>query len=166
MPTKKKVDANQEPIVIATDVLNVIQDAVKPLPKHVLDRLEQGRTSRTQILDGSQLEQHAHLTPYAYTEVTMHFTNEDDVVRCARMLQWSDERMRARTDPVILWKWKESYRHGMTMEFSVAWYSKEYFEARKDAFKDTSHAGYYGTFGLKPKDIKIKHVICQPGGNA
>jgi hypothetical protein len=155
----RKTDANTEKIVLATDVLNVIQDEVKPLPKHVLERLIQGRTQRTQILDGSALEQHDHLEPYAFTVVKMNFTHEDDVIRCARMLQWSDERMRARTDPVILWAWKESYRDKMLMEFSVAWYSKDYFEARKDAFQDTSHASYYSKFGLSPKDIKTEHVL-------
>ncbi len=153
MPTRKKVDANEEKIVLATDLLNVLQDEVKPLPKHVMDRLIAGRTERTQILDGSTLEQHSQLKPYALTHVKMQFTNEDDVIRCARMLQWSDERMRARTDPVILWAWQLSYRDGMAMEFSVAWYSKEYFEARKHAFKDSSHSSYYSKFGLKPEDI-------------
>jgi len=162
MPTKKKVDANQEKIVLATDPLNVLQEEVKPLPKRVLERLIKGRIERTQILDGSALEQHDHLKAYAYTVVKMKFTNEDDIIRCARMLQWSDERMRARTDPVILWKWQESYREGMIMEFSVAWYSKEYFEARKNAFKDASHASYYSKFGLKPADIKTKHVLASP----
>lgn len=155
----KKQNANEEKIILASDVLNVLQDEVKPLPRHVLERLEKGRTERTQILDGSMLEQHSHLKPYALTHVKMTFTNEDDVIRCARMLQWSDERMRSRTDPVILWAWQISYREGMTMEFSVAWYSKEYFEARKDAFKDTTHANYYSKFGLAPKDIKTKHVV-------
>lgn len=159
MTTKKKSDANGEKIVIATDVLNVLQDEVKPLPSHVMERLFKGRTERTQILDGSLLEQHDHLIPYAKTMVKMEFSNEDDIIRCARMLQWSDERMRSRTDPVILWGWQESYREGMKMEFSVVWYSKEYFEARKHAFKDTTHASYYSKFGLKPTDIKTRHVI-------
>ena len=149
--------ANDEPIVIATDVLNVISDEVKPLPEHVLKNLAAGRTTRTQILDGSLLEQHDHLVPYAYTHVTMTFTHEDDVIRCARMLQWSDERMRARTNPVIMWAWKESYRDKMTVEFSVAWYSEEFFNERKSAFLDNHHASYYSKFGLKPADIKTRH---------
>lgn len=151
--------ANQEHIVIDTDVLNVLSDEVKPLPPHVLEKLIQGRTSRTQILDGSMLEQHTNLVPYAYTHVSMTFSNEDDIVRCARMLQWSDERMRARTDPKIMWNWKQSYRDGMTIEFSVGWYSEEFFEERKDAFMDASHASYYARFGLKPSDVKTRHEI-------
>jgi hypothetical protein len=161
MAKSKVAMANEEPIVIATDMLNVLPDPVKPLPEHVLRKLAEGKKTKTQFLDGSMLEQHDHLKPYSLTHVTMTFVNEEDIVRCARMLQWSDERMRARTDPIILWKWKEAYRDNMTVEFAVAWYTEAFFNERKDAFLDTQHASYYSTFGLKPADIKIRHEICQ-----
>lgn len=153
------MDANNERIVMGTDVLNVIQDEVKPLPDHVLEKVFRGREEKTQILDGSLLEQHEGLEPYAYTHVTMTFDNEDDLIRCLRLLQWSDERMRARTEPSILWAWQMSYRKGMTVEFSVAWFGKEFFEERKDQFTDESHASYYKKFGLTVEDIKTRHEI-------
>jgi hypothetical protein len=138
---------------------SMITNEVKPLPDHVLAKLEAGRTVRTQILDGSMLEQHENLVPYAYTHVKMSFKDEADVIRCARMLHWSDERMRARTEPMIMWAWRRSYREKMTVEFTVGWYSEEFFNARKDAFLDTQHSSYYSKFGLTPMDIKTRNEI-------
>lgn len=151
--------ANTERMVMGADPLNVIADVVEPLPPHVLERLKKGRKQRTQVLDGSMLPQHAGRTPYALTHVTMTFDNEDDVVRCARLLQWSDARMRACDDAKIMWEWKQSFREGMTLEFSVGWYSKEFFEERRGAFRDKAHASYYGKFGLQPSDIKTRHEL-------
>ena len=151
--------ANTEKLRISTDPLNVIGYEVAPLPPHVMEAVARGRAERTQLLDGSMLPQHEGLKRYAYTHVHMDFDNEDDLIRCVRMLQWSDERMRSRTDPMILWEWTRSYRHGMSVEFTVAWYSKDFFDERKNAFMDPQHASYYSSFGLKPSDIKIKHEI-------
>lgn len=141
------------------DPLNVIRDEIKPLPKHVLARIKKGRTERTQILDGSMLEQHSDLMAYALTHVSMEFNNEDDIIRCARLLQWSDERMRSKDNPRIMWEWRKSFREGMILEFSVAWYSKDFFEEHRASFKDKNHKGYFKLFGLSSSDIKTRDEI-------
>jgi hypothetical protein len=153
------MSANTEPISMGADPLNVMRDEVKPLPRHVLARLKKGRSERTQILDGSMLPQHDDLQPYALTHVTMNFTNEDDIIRCARILQWSDERMRSRDNPKIMWAWKESFRENMVLMFSVGWYSKEFYEANRTAFMDRYHASYYSKFGLTAEDIHTEDEI-------
>lgn len=152
-------DANYERISISTDPLNVLVDDIPPLSDDLIEKVRLGRTQRTQILDGSQLEQHAKLKPYAHTHVWMTFDSEDDIIRCVRMLQWSDERMRARTDPRILWGWEMSFREGNQVYFSVVWYTKEFFEERKDSYSDKAHSSYFSLFGMTPKDLKIKHEI-------
>lgn len=152
-------DGNSEPLFANTDPLNVLGDVVPPLSDKVMKKIVKGRTKRTQILDGSMLPQHSNLTPYALTHVQMNFGNEDDLVKCARMLQWSDARMRAITDPHIMWEWKKSFRDGMILEFSVGWYSQEFFEQRRDAFRDQSHSSYYSNFGLTPSDIITRDEI-------
>lgn len=153
------MDANNEKITMGRDPLNVMRDEVKPLPEHVLSNLFEGRNKRVQLLDGSSLEQHDNLIPYAYTHVVMTFENEDDLIRCARLLQWSDERMRERTEPKILWAWVESFREVDSVEFSVAWYEKDFFENNKDAFMNKEHSSYYAKFGMNTSDIKIRHEI-------
>lgn len=152
-------NANTEKLRVSTDPLNVIGYDVAPLSEKVMDAVVQGRTARTQLLDGSMLPRHEGLRRYAYTHARMNFDNENDLVRCVRMLQWSDERMRSRTDPMILWEWTRSYREGMSVEFTVAWYSEEFFNERKNAFQDKQHAGFYSAFGLKPSDIIVRHEI-------
>lgn len=39
MATKTKGNANEEKVVIATEVLNVLHDGVKPLPTYVMERI-------------------------------------------------------------------------------------------------------------------------------
>ena len=153
------MNANNEKITMGRDPLNVMKDEVKPLPEHVLAKLIEGRERRVQLLDGSSLEQHSNLQPYAYTDVKMVFENEDDLIRCARLLQWSDERMRERTEPKILWAWIVSFRDGDAVEFSVAWYEKDFFEKNKDAFMNKEHSNYYAKFGMNTSDIQINHRI-------
>lgn len=150
---------NNEPIVMGSDPLNVDRDIVKPLSDHVLAKVIEGRTKRTQILDGSMLPQHQGLEPYAYTHVKMTFDNEEDLIRCARILQWSDERMRSRDSPRIMWKWEDSDRDKMTVRFKVAWFSKEFFDENKKAFRDDHHQSYFQLFGLSVADIKTRHEI-------
>lgn len=149
------MDANNEKISMGGNSDN----EVKPLPDHVMAKLVEGRHKRVQLLDGSSLKQHNNLVRYAFTHVKMTFDNEDDIIRCARLLQWSDERMRERTEPRILWEWVKSYREGDTVEFSVAWYEKEFFEKNKDAFMNNEHSNYYAKFGMNTSDIKIEHEI-------
>jgi hypothetical protein len=155
-------DANQEPLVANSDVLNVLGDPVPPLSDAVLDKVIAGRESRTQILDGSDLPQHEGLVPYAVSHVDMKFDHEDDLVRCVRLLQWSDARMRAMTDPQILWNWNSSFRNDQEIEFSVSWFGEEFFENRKDSFMDGMHSGFYSVFGLTPEDIRVRHEVLAP----
>lgn len=152
--------ANTTPISVSVDPLNVLTMEVPPLNDDLLDRIKRGREERTRILDGSLLEQHSELKPYALSHVSMHFDNEDDIIKCVRLLQWSDERMREKTDPVILWGWQESYRERDEVYFSVVWYSKDFFEQRKGSFGDASHRSYFSIFGMSPKDLEVRHEIC------
>ncbi len=152
-------DANTEEMVIFTDPLNVIRDVVPPLSKKILSNIRKGKTSKTQLLDGSSLDQHEKLEPYALTHVSMKFDNEDDIIRCVRILQWSDERMRAREQPTILWAWKQSFRNKDEVYFSVAWYTKAFFDSRKDSFYDPMHTSYYKIFNKTPTGLKIRHEI-------
>ncbi len=153
------MQSNEQPMRANTDLLNVLGDDVPPLTDEVMKKAIQGRVGRVQVLDGSMLPQHAGKTPYALTHVHMSFENEDDLIRCLRMLQWSDVRMRANSDPIIMWEWKKSFRDKNTVEFTVGWYSECFFNSRKDAFLDISHASYYAQFGLTPSDIQTRHEI-------
>lgn len=154
-------EGNEDYLFANTDPLNVLGDVVPPLSPELMDKIRAGRGERSQILDGSMLPQHDDLTPYALTHVVMTFEKESDLVRCARMLQWSDARLRGMESPEILWEWKKVFRNMMQIEFAVGWYSKDFFEERRDAFLEPTHASYYSTFGMTPDDIKIRHEILE-----
>lgn len=152
-------NANQERVSITTDPLNVIQYDIPPLDEELLALVRRGAKKKSQILDGSQLEQHLDKTVYATTHVRMRFDNEDDIIKCVRMLQWSDERMRSRADPALAWAWAEAFREGEDVYFSVLWFTKEFFDARKESYADDTHRSYLAKFGMKPKALKIEHEI-------
>tara|TARA_R110000787_G_scaffold90508_1_gene191009 strand:- start:339 stop:815 length:477 start_codon:yes stop_codon:yes gene_type:complete len=151
--------ANVESIRISIDPLNVMTFEIPPLPSKLLETVKLGRSQRTQVLDGSALDPHDELRPYAETHVSMSFKDEADIIRCVRLLQWSDERMRARENPYMLWAWREAFRLGEQVEFSVVWYTKEFFEERKDSFSDDAHVGYLSRFNMTPSELKIRHEV-------
>ena len=141
------------------DVLNIAGDLV-PQIDSVLDQLlERGKSERVMILSGTESPENKARKPYALTKVTISFDNENDLRNCVRMLRWSDDRLRARPDQLILWNWESSFREGMTIYFGVAWYNEAFFERRKEAFMEPQHADYYAMFGAKPSDFKMTHHV-------
>src|SRR5687768_16306694 len=140
--TTKKADKTKKPS--STDVLNIGGDLVPPLDAVTLELLESGKRERVMILAGT--ESGAKRKAYAITQVSIDFEDEDKLRQCVRMLRWSDDRLRARPEQMLLWEWNRSFRDGMTIQFGVAWYDREFFERRKDAFKEAGHIAYYAQF--------------------
>ena len=60
---------------------------------------------------------------------------------------------------MILWDWDRSFRDGMKITFGVARYDREFFDRRKNAFKEADHVAYYGMFGATPDRFKMKHKV-------
>src|ERR1700685_940951 len=127
------------------DILNISGDPIPELDPVMEAMLDRGKRERVMILAGTE-GGHGR-KPYAITKIEINFDNERDLRNCVRMLRWSDERLRARPDQMILWDWNKSFREGMNIYFGVAWYDRAFFERRKDAFKEPNHLGYYAMFG-------------------
>ena len=142
-----------------TDVLNIAGDLVPEIDAVLDQLLERGKTERVLILSGTESDENKRRKPYAVTKVTIQFDDEKSLRTCVRMLRWSDDRLRARPDQMILWDWSKSFREGMTIYFGVTWYDKEFFEKRKNAFMEPEHSSYYGYFGAKPDDFQMTHEI-------
>jgi hypothetical protein len=139
------------------DVLNISGDLVPELDEVLEELLERGKRERVMILAGT--EGGRHRRPYAVTRVEIAFDNERDLRSCVRMLRWSDDRLRARPDQMILWDWQRTFREGMKIHFGVAWYDQAFFERRKDAFKEPAHVGYYSLFGATADRFSMEHEI-------
>lgn len=140
-----------------TDVLNIAGDMIPALDEATLELLEFGKSERVLILDPQ--EGGSGQPPYAITRISVSFDNERDLQNCVRMLRWSGERLRLRPDQMILWTWAQSFREGMTLSFSVRWYNREFFERRREAFRDPAHVGYYAMFGATVDRLKLEHEI-------
>jgi hypothetical protein len=144
---------------MATDLLNISGDLVPELDAVVNELLDRGRHERVQILAGT--EGGKGRKPYAVTNIEIDFKNERDLRNCVRLLRWSDERLRARPEQMVLWNWDDSFRDKMKIVFGVAWYDKSFFDHRKDAFKEPSHVAYYSLFGATPESFKMTHNILE-----
>lgn len=142
-----------------TDVLNIAGDPIPEIDAVLNELLERGKSERVMILAGTETDENRRRKPYAVTKVEIAFDNEAALRTCVRLLRWSDDRLRARPEQLILWDWSRSYRERMTIYFGVTWYDREFFEKRKDAFKDPQHANYYSFFGAKPEDFKMQHEV-------
>ena len=141
----------------ASDILNIGGDPIPELDAVTSELVERGKHERVMILAGT--EAGANRKPYAITKVEIAFDNELDLVKCVRMLRWSDERLRARPEQLIAWEWEKTFREGMTIYFGVAWYDYEFYKRRKDAFLEPEHQGYYAMFGATPDRLKMSHTV-------
>jgi len=142
----------------AIDPMNVLGEQIPELSAEVRRRVDQGRTTRTQILEGS-VDPLGTKIPYARSKVEIDFKDEDNLLRCVRLLQWSDEYLRKHRDRGPSWDWQRSFRDRMKIEFAVLWYTPDMYEKRKDAFLEVGHADYYKLFGATPQDLKVTHHI-------
>ena len=156
-PGEEKVESSYE--AGGSDILRIEGELLPPIDPLLDELLERGKTQRVMILAGTESPTALRKKPYATTKITITFSNERDLRECVRLLRWSDERLRARPEQLILWDWQSSHRDGMTIQFGVGWYDRSFFEKRKDAFKEPRHRSYYAAFGAKAEDFKVEHQI-------
>jgi hypothetical protein len=148
--------ANEPDDYTPIDVLNIMEPGQSAT---IDDLLERGKTQRVQILIGTENPQRLGQIPYAHTRVRITFKSEEALRECVRLLRWSDERLRALPEQLMLWSWDRSFREGMAISFGVNWYDRNFFERRRDAFTEPKHAAYYRRFGAVPEDFDIKHFV-------
>ena len=156
---KQTQPQSSKPESSANDVMNIAGDLIPEIDAVLDQLLERGKKERVMILPGTESPGRKNRQPYARTKVRILFDNEKDLRNCVRLLRWSDERLRARLDQLLLWEWERSFRDKMEISFAVSWFDRAFFEARKNAFAEPQHQSYYGQFGAKAEDFKIEHQI-------
>lgn len=141
------------------DLLYIEEDLV-PQIDHALDELlNKGKKEKTMILDAAEHPDAHNKKPHAVTEIKITFKDEDNLRKCVRLLRWSDERLRERPDLLIRWAWNNTYREGMVISFGVTWFDEEFFNKRKDAFKEARHQSFYAKFGADASDFEMHHKL-------
>jgi len=138
----------------AVDILNIQGEDIPEIDDALNQLLAKGMSGPQRILEGASKRLFGDTKPYAQTFVELTFDNEQDLRRCVRLLRWSDERLLA-MGSVIAWSWDATVREGMTIRFRVAWYDKEFFQERKDSFRDKNHLSYFRMFGKSTSDMQI-----------
>ncbi len=140
------------------DLLDIMNDVADEIDSELDELLERGKTERVMILTGTESPRRG-TTPYARTEVEISFDNERDLRECVRLLRWSDERLRARPEQLLLWECQSTFRESMTIHFGVNRYDQDFFERRQEAFREPTHAAYYARFGATPDDFRMSHMV-------
>ena len=131
-----------------------------PLPQDILKKLEQGKTERTLVLPGTEGSPSGKVKPHAKTYVKIDFTGkEDNLIKCVKLLKWSDERLQKLPDLLRKWAWMATLREGSTLYFTTWWWNKEFFEERKHAFLGHSHQSYLTMFGATQDDVIVHHEV-------
>ena len=144
-----------------SDILRISDDLFPDIDPKLDKLLKLGWSNRVQLLAGTERASDTPRTPYARTEVKITFNNERDLRQCVRLLHWSDVRLRMREDQRLLWDWQPTFRQGMTIYFGVNWYNRDFFENRKDAFRNPEHESYYAMFGVSASDFQMQHDILE-----
>lgn len=97
-------------------------------------------------------------TLVARTLVTIELDNMDDLKRCVVELEESDRRIRELGDGND-WDWQKVKTNERMIKFGVAWYDREFFEQRKEAWSDPTHARMYERFNASPDNFHVEHEL-------
>jgi hypothetical protein len=135
------------------------QAADKSLPVDILGVVE-GSSESILLLEGeTDVMRAAGREVIARTRCRMRFNSEAQLLACVDAIRESGERMREVPPEQALYKWERTFRHGMNVLFSVAWYDQDFFEGRKDAYKSQLHTSLFDRFGISADEFHIEHEV-------
>ncbi|MRG98142.1 hypothetical protein [Polyangium spumosum] len=98
----------------------------------------------------------------AFTSVEITLSRKEDLDACIRHLEESDRRFAAnRENP---WDWAKVMIRDMQVRFGVAWYDRDFFAAKRDAYSDPRHIALYAKFGATLDNFKIEHFLVDDRG--
>jgi hypothetical protein len=95
----------------------------------------------------------------ARSVVRITFSSDEDLEKCVAALKASDEEMRQRPAAAVSYKWDRTVVKDRTVHFGVVWYDRDFFAARKEAFKTPQHTGIFAKFGAKPESFSVEHYV-------
>jgi len=119
------------------------------------DKLNEGWTV---VMPGEESRRSKELHRVAITRAEIKFDSNENFKKFLEVIKASDERLRRVPDANVMYDWQMITRKGNTVRFGVAWYDKDFFLERKDAYKSDMHRGILSEFGVTPESIRIEHV--------
>jgi hypothetical protein len=110
------------------------------------------------IMNGEETRRPKSLTRVAITRAEVTFSNEANLKKFVDVLEASDKRLRAIPDAEVRYDWQRVLRKNLTVRFGVAWYDREFYLSRRDAYKSEFHSRMLRDFGLTPEDMRVEHI--------
>src|SRR5688500_10009579 len=110
------------------------------------------------VMTGEEARRPKSLTRVAITRAEVTFKNDTNLKSFLAVLESSDRRLAAISDAEVLYDWQRVMRKDLTVRFGVAWYHRDFFLSRRDAYRSEFHERLLKQFGLKPDDIRIEHI--------
>lgn len=94
----------------------------------------------------------------AVTRVQITVPDDEALRRCVHELAESDRRLRELSGKPP-YDWQKVMIKGRVVRFGVAWYDREFFEQRNEAFKSAQHANIFAKFAVTPDQLEVEHEI-------
>jgi hypothetical protein len=85
------------------------------------------------------------------------FSNTEELQACIRTLPEFINELQANSTKMNKWLWESVWRRGNDIIFNINWYEKDFFDERKNVFKNTNHIGYFRRLGINPEQLYVKH---------
>lgn len=110
------------------------------------------------VLTGEEFRRSKDLKRVAITRAELTFKNEDGLIKFMQVLKDSDDRLSRIPDSEVMYDWQAATLKGLTIRFGVAWYDREFYKEKKDAYLTQLHANLFKQFGVDVKDMRIEHI--------
>lgn len=133
----------------------------------VKEFLEADAVTRVRVLSGEDTDaaRRGDKHAVARSECSYYCPDEATARRCISALEESDKRLRERPEELMLWDWQATYfeaeqdnpNGGGTVILGVAWYDREFFDDRRDAWFGRMHQRIYQDLGIPLENITVEH---------
>jgi hypothetical protein len=138
----------------------------------LFDLIEAGKTpvTRIQVIVGEDDDpgRRGDKTVIAFSDCAYFCPDGATLVKCVEHIKSSDDRLRSRPQEQMLWDWKTTWlQHndpddpgkGGIVFLGVAWYDREFFDDRKDAWFGRMHQREYQEIGVPMGEVRVQHYL-------
>ncbi|RLU82096.1 hypothetical protein CTZ27_31390 [Streptomyces griseocarneus] len=103
----------------------------------------------------------------AFSDCRYYCPDRATVEQCIAHLKDSDDRLRNRPEEQMLWDWQCTYFEadpdnkagGGSIILGVAWYDREFFDDRREAWFGAMHKRIYKDIGVPLENIIVEHWL-------
>lgn len=138
----------------------------------LFDLIDNGQTpvTRIRVIVGESDDpgRRGDKTVIAFSDCRYFCPDEETLVRCVEHIKASDERLRSRPQEQMLWDWDTTWMQyndpddpskGGIVFLGVAWYDRDFFDDRKDAWFGRMHTREYQEIGVPLEEVTVQHYL-------